>query len=434
MLLLSSGLIFRLFFLQVVRFEELSTQSDDNRILVQPIPPPRGLIYDTNGELLALNKPSHILSIVREYTKDLDDLLAQIGQIIPLLDSEIHSFKQRLKRRRPFQAVTLKFNLTDEEIAKIAVNQYRLPGVDVNAELVREYPEGAAFAHSIGYVGRINDRDLEKLDASLYQGTSITGKIGIERSYESVLLGKPGSQEVEINARGRVLRVLKQEPPVGGQDLNLYLDSSLQKVAIEKMGDKRGALVAMDPKTGGVLAMVSTPSFDPNLFVTGIDSKTFNGLNTDVNRPLYNRASLGEYPPASTVKPVMALSLLAYDVVDPTDTIYDRGWFQLPSSEHRYRNWKASGHGFVDLSKAIIVSNDTYFYIQAGKLGIDNMHDFGSRFGFGHRTGIDIKEERPIVTIARMETGCVWTNLVSRRDSHCHYRAGLYACNTATTC
>lgn len=395
MLLLSSGLIFRLFFLQVVRFDELSTQSDDNRILVQPIPPPRGLIYDTNGKLLALNKPSHILSIVREYTKDLTSLLEIISEIIPLSENEISSFKQRLKRRRPFQAVTLKFSLTDEEIAKIAVNQYRLPGVDINAELVREYPEGSAFAHSIGYVGRINDRDLERLDASLYQGTSITGKIGVERSYESVLLGKPGSQEVEINARGRVLRVLKKESPVGGKDLNLYVNSDLQKVAIKEMGDKRGALVAMDPKTGGVLAMVSTPSFDPNLFVTGIDSKTFNGLNTDVNRPLYNRASLGEYPPASTVKPVMALALLAYDVVDPKDTIYDHGWFQLPGSDHRYRNWKASGHGLVDLSEALIVSNDTYFYIQAGKLGIDNMYDFASRFGLGHRTGIDIKEERP---------------------------------------
>ncbi|WP_419533312.1 penicillin-binding protein 2 [Endozoicomonas sp.] len=395
MALLGVGLISRLFYLQVVRYNELSTQSDENRVLVQPIPPTRGLIYDTNGKLLAVNKPSHILSIVREQTRDLDGLLDDIDNILPLTEGELQRFHQRIKRRRPYEAVPLKFDLTSEEIAQISVNLFRLPGVDINAELIRQYPEGKNFAHSIGYVGRINDQDLKRLDPALYSGTHTTGKIGVERSYESVLLGKPGHQEVETNARGRVLRVLKKVSPEAGQDLNLYLDSDLQKVAIEAINGRRGALVAMDPKTGGVLAMASNPSFDPNLFVTGIDSKTYNALNTDIERPLYNRASLGEYPPASTVKPVMGLALLANDVVKPEDKIFDKGWFQLPGSDHRFRNWKRSGHGWVDLPRAITVSNDTYFYIQAGKLGIDNLHDFADQFGFGHRTGIDIREERP---------------------------------------
>ncbi|WP_257264000.1 penicillin-binding protein 2 [Endozoicomonas sp. ONNA2] len=395
MVLLTVGLVSRLFYLQVVRYNELSTQSDENRVLVQPVPPTRGLIYDTNGKLLAVNKPSHILSIVREQTKDLGGLLDDIDNILPLTDGELQRFHQRVRRRRPYEAVPLKFDLTVEEIARISVNLFRLPGVDINAELIRQYPEGKHFAHSIGYVGRINDRDLKRLDPTLYSGTHTTGKIGIERAYESVLLGKPGYQEVETNARGRVLRVLKKVSPQAGQDLNLYLDSELQKVAIDAIDGRRGALVAMDPKTGGVLAMASNPSFDPNLFVTGIDSKTYNALNRDIERPLYNRASLGEYPPASTVKPVMGLALLANDVVKPEDKIFDKGWFQLPGSDHRFRNWKRSGHGWVDLSRAISVSNDTYFYIQAGKLGIDNLHDFADQFGFGHRTGIDIREERP---------------------------------------
>ena len=395
MALLGVGLISRLFYLQVVRYNELSTQSDENRVLVQPIPPTRGLIYDTNGRLLAVNKPSHILSIVREQTRDLEGLLDDIDNILPLTEGELQRFHQRIKRRRPYEAVPLKFDLTSEEIAQISVNLFRLPGVDINAELIRQYPEGKNFAHSIGYVGRINDQDLKRLDPALYSGTHTTGKIGVERSYESVLLGKPGHQEVETNARGRVLRVLKKDSPQAGQDLNLYLDIELQKVAIEAINGRRGALVAMDPKTGGVLAMASNPSFDPNLFVTGIDSKTYNALNRDIERPLYNRASLGEYPPASTVKPVMGLALLANDVVKPEDKIFDKGWFQLPGSDHRFRNWKRSGHGWVDLPRAITVSNDTYFYIQAGKLGIDNLHDFADQFGFGHRTGIDIREERP---------------------------------------
>ncbi len=395
MLLMGIGLVSRLFYLQFIRYNELATQSDDNRILLQAIPPTRGLIYDTNGKLLAMNRSSHILSIVRERVRDMDTLLRDVKQLVPLTDNELKRFNRKIRQRRPFESVPLKFNLTDEEFSRIAVNQFRLPGVEVNAELVRYYPEGDIYAHSVGYVGRINDRDLKVLDAALYTGTHTTGKIGLERSYESVLLGKPGHQEVETNARGRVLRVLEKVPPQPGKNLNLFIDTELQKTAIKAIDGRRGALVAMEPATGGILAMVSNPSFDPNLFVTGIDTKTYQGLNTNINRPLYNRASLGEYPPASTVKPMMGLSLLANNVVTPSDKVYDRGWFQLPGSEHRFRNWKRWGHGWVNLHKAIVVSNDTYFYNQANNLGIDNLYDFLSQFGMGRRTGIDIREERP---------------------------------------
>ena len=395
MLLLVSGLISRLFYLQVIRYKDMVTQSDDNRIHLRALPPNRGLIYGSDGELLAMNRSSKTLVLVRERIKDTDQLLEEIKKLMHLSEGEISRYKRKARRSRPFEAVPLKFDLTDEEIAKISVNLFRLEGVEVNAQLVRSYPEKSVYAHSVGYVGRINDRELKKIDSSLYSGTHSIGKIGIEKYYETVLHGKPGYQEVETDARGRVNRVLKEEPPIPGQDLHLHLNTYLQKIAINAVDGRRGAVVAMDPKTGGVMAMVSNPSFDPNLFVTGINSKTYNGLNTSLERPLFNRASLGEYPPASTIKPVMALALLANNVVKASDRVFDKGWFQLPGSEHRFRNWRRSGHGWVNLTRAIIVSNDTYFYSLAGKLGIDKLHIFASQFGFGRRTGIDIGEERP---------------------------------------
>ncbi|UYM17525.1 penicillin-binding protein 2 [Endozoicomonas euniceicola] len=395
MIVLVFVLIARLFYLQVLRYDEMSTQSEENRVLLQTIPPVRGLIYDTHGKLLAMNRSSRSLTIVRERAGDLDQLIENISTLVPVTDNERRRFDQRVRRRRPYEPIPLKFNLDDEQIATIAVNQFRLPGVEIDADLVRYYPEGSIFSHSVGYVGRINDRELKTLEPALYSGTYVTGKIGLEKYYESMLLGKPGYQEVETNARGRVLRILNQVPSEPGKDLELYLDTELQKVAIEALDGRRGAIVAMDPKTGGVLAMVSNPSFDPNLFVTGIDYETFNGLNKNIERPLYNRATLGEYPPASTIKPVIGLALLANDVVDKNTRIYDKGWFQLPGSEHRFRNWNRRGDGWVNLSKAIYRSNDTFFYNQAGKLGVDRMHDFLSQFGLGRRTGIDIGEERP---------------------------------------
>ena len=395
MVVLVFVLITRLFYLQVLRYDEMSTQSEENRVLLQTVPPVRGLIYDTNGKLLAKNRSSRSLAIVRELAGDLDKLIADISELVPITDNERRRFDQRVRRRRPFESIPIKFNLDDEQIATVAVNQFRLPGVEIDADLVRYYPEGDIFAHSVGYVGRINDRELRTLEPALYSGTYVTGKIGLEKYYESILLGKPGYQEVETNARGRVLRVLNRVNPEPGKDLELYLDTELQKVAIEALDGRRGAIVAMDPKTGGVLSMVSNPAFDPNLFVTGIDYETFNGLNRNIERPLYNRATLGEYPPASTIKPVIGLALLANKVVDKDTRIYDQGWFQLPGSDHRFRNWNRRGDGWVNLYQAIMRSNDTFFYKQAGALGVDRMHDFLSQFGLGRRTGIDIGEERP---------------------------------------
>ncbi len=395
MFLLVCGLISRLFYLQVIRYSEMSVQSDENRVHLRPIPPTRGLIYDANGKLLAMNRSSRILSIVRERVENTSTLLDIIGRLIPLSDSEIESYQRRTRRVRPFEPVPLKFDLTDEEIALISVNQFRLPGVELSAELVRYYPEEELYAHSVGYVGRINDRELKRIDGARYSGTHSIGKIGLEKYYEDVLMGEPGYKEVETNARGRVVRVLKQVPPTRGKDLQLYLNTNLQKVALEAMGDRRGAAIAMDPKTGGVMVMVSNPAFDPNLFVTGIDYKTYNALNTSIERPLYNRASLGEYPPASTIKPIMGLALLSKDLVKTSDRIYDKGYFQLPGSKHQFRNWKRGGHGWVNLEDAITVSNDVYFYNQANKLGIDGLHEFVSQFSYGRQTGIDIGEERP---------------------------------------
>lgn len=367
MILLVMVLVSRLFYLQVIKYDELATQSEENRVLLQTVPPVRGLIYDRNGHLLATNRSTQTLAIVRERVEDLDQLLDDIGQLIPVSENERDRFLQQIKRRRPFESVPLKFSLNDKQAALIAVNQFRLPGVEINAELVREYPEGSAFAHSIGYVGRINERELKNLDPALYTGTYTIGKIGLERFYEPVLLGKPGYQEVEVNARGRVTRVLSRVNPTPGKDLHLYIDTDLQNAAIKAMKGRRGAIVALDPKTGGVMAMVSNPAFDPNLFVTGIDYASFNDLNTDIEKPLYNRATLGEYPPASTIKPLVALGLLANDVVDENDRIYDKGWFQLPGSDHRFRNWNRKGDGWINLNQAILRSNDTFFYQMAEK-------------------------------------------------------------------
>ncbi len=393
-ILLAMLLVSRLFYLQVIKHDELATQSEENRILVRTVPPVRGLIYDRNGQLLATNRSSKTLAVVRERVNDMEQLLSDLGSLIPLSENELTRFKKQVRRRRPFESVPLKFKLNDEQVALVSVNQFRLPGVEVNAELVREYPEGSSFAHSVGYVGRINDRELKKLDPSLYSGTYTIGKIGVERFYEKLLLGKPGYQEVEVNARGRVTRVLKRVDPIPGMDLHLFIDIGLQDAAIKAMDGKRGSIVILDPKSGGVMAMVSNPAFDPNLFVTGIDYATFNGLNTNIERPLYNRATLGEYPPASTLKPLVALGLLSSGTVKPEDKIFDRGWFQLPSSEHKFRNWNRRGDGWIDLNKAIYRSNDTYFYSYAGKYGIDRMHDFLKQFGYGRRSGIDIYEER----------------------------------------
>ncbi|MCX2781707.1 penicillin-binding protein 2 [Microbulbifer thermotolerans] len=391
-------LVARFYHLQVVNYDSYRTQSDKNRIQVRPVAPTRGLIYDRNGELLADNRPSYTLAIVRERVRDLDATLELIGRLVRLDDSDVEKFRQRMQRRRPFEPVPLRFRLSEDEIARISVNEFRLPGVSVEAELVRYYPRTDLFAHSVGYVGRISDRELANFseeDVRRYRGTQSIGKVGLERSYEDLLLGEVGYENVETNARGRVLRVLERQDPKPGAALTLHLDSRLQKVASDALGDRRGAVVAIDVKTGGVLAFVSKPSFDPNLFVTGISFNDYRALSDSLDVPLFNRALQGQYPPGSTLKPMMGLGGLAAGIINAETRIKDPGFYRLPNDPRIYRDWKRWGHGDkVDLVQALAESCDVYFWDMAYRWNIDGMHDIAARFGLGEKTGIDLPVER----------------------------------------
>lgn len=388
-------LLSRMFHLQVTEYEQHVAKSNTNRIKVQPLPPTRGLIFDRNGVLLAKNVPMFMVTVTKEQVKDLDGTLAALGKIIDLTPDDINRFHKRMAQsRRPFESVPIKLRLTEAEIAKIAVNLHSLKGIDIEADLIRHYPLGHHTVHSIGYVGRINSQELLKIDASSYAGTRYIGKNGIEKSYETVLLGKPGHQKVETNARGKILRTLAQFSPTPGKNLTLHLDIPTQQKATQALGNRKGAVVAIEPKTGGVLAMVSTPTFDPNLFVTGIPHSTYQQLNESRARPLFNRSMKGQYPPGSTIKPIIALAGLHYGITNWNDAIDDPGYFQLKGSSHFYRDWKRSGHGLTNLNTAIVESCDTYFYELSHKLTIDRIHDFLTPFGLGRYTNIDIPGER----------------------------------------
>ncbi|MDH4570529.1 penicillin-binding protein 2 [Pseudomonas sp. BN414] len=395
-LLLTCVLIARLYYLQVIQYEYHSTLSENNRVHVQPIPPTRGLIFDRNGVIIADNRPSFSLSVTRERAADWEKTLDVIVEVLQLTPDDRALFEKRMRQgRRPFEPVPILFELTEEQIARVAVNQFRLPGVDVVAQLVRHYPQGAHFAHSVGYVGRINEKELKQLDPVNYSGTHHIGKTGIERFYEDQLHGEVGYEEVETNARGRVLRVLKRTDPKPGKDLVLTLDVRLQEAAEQALAGRRGAIVAIEPSSGDVLAMVSQPSFDPNPFVTGISFKAYAELRDSIDRPLYNRVLRGLYPPGSTIKPMVAVSGLDAGVVTPASRVFDPGFYQLPNYDHKYRNWNRSGDGWVNMETAIMRSNDTYFYDLAHKMGIDRLHDYMSRFGFGQRVALDMFEESP---------------------------------------
>ncbi|RJG12123.1 penicillin-binding protein 2 [Pseudomonas cavernicola] len=387
-------LIARLYYLQVIQYEYHSTLSENNRVHVQPIPPTRGLIFDRNGVIIADNRPSFSLSMTRERAGDWKQVLDVIVEVLELTEEDRTLFERRMKQgRRPFEPVPILFELSEEQIARIAVNQFRLPGVEVVAQLVRHYPQKEHFAHSVGYVGRINEAELKKLDPVNYSGTHHIGKTGIERFYEDQLHGQVGYEEVETNARGRVLRVLKRTDPIPGADVILTLDIRLQEAAEAALGGRRGSVVALDPATGEVLAMVSQPSFDPNLFVTGIGFKAYSELRDSIDRPLFNRVLRGLYPPGSTIKPMVAVAGLDSGVVTPASRVYDPGFYQLPNYNHKYRNWNRSGDGSVNMEMAIMRSNDTYFYDLAHKLGIDRLHSYMSRFGIGQRVSLDMFEE-----------------------------------------
>lgn len=387
-------LIARLYFLQVVQYEYHSTLSENNRVHVQPIPPTRGLIFDRNGVVIADNRPSFSLSMTRERSGDWPQVLDTIVQVLELTPDDRALFEKRMKQgRRPFEPVPILFELNEEQIARIAVNQFRLPGVEVVAQLVRHYPQGAHFAHSVGYMGRINEKELKTLDPVNYSGTHHIGKTGIERFYEAELHGQVGYEEVETNARGRVLRVLKRTDPIPGKDIVLSLDIKLQEAAEEALAGRRGAVVALNPMTGEVLAMVSQPSFDPNLFVTGISFKAYAELRDSIDRPLFNRILRGLYPPGSTIKPAVAIAGLDSGVITAGSRVYDPGYYQLPNYDHKYRNWNRTGDGYVDLDTAIMRSNDTYFYDLAHKLGIDRLSSYMNQFGIGQKVSLDMFEE-----------------------------------------
>lgn len=393
-LAISCTLVGRLYFLQVTEFDYNSTVSENNRGHVLPIPPERGFIYDRNGVLLADNQPSFNMTLTRERAGDAANVLDSVISILHLPAEERAVFAKAMKQaRHPFEPSTLLYDLTEEQIALLAVNQYRLPGIDVEAQFVRHYPQGNHFAHSVGYVGRINEKETKQLDPTQYRGTQSIGKTGIERFYEPELHGKVGFEEVETNAQGRVMRVLRHTDAVPGKNIVLSLDIKLQEAAEEALGDRRGSIIAIDPKTGEVLAMVSKPSFDPNLFVTGISSRDYSGLRDSIDKPLFNRALRGLYAPGSTIKPEVAIAGLDSGVISASTRVFDPGYFQLPNVDHKYRNWNHSGDGWVDLNAAIMRSNDTYFYDLASKLGIDRLHDYLSMFGVGQKVSLDMFEE-----------------------------------------
>ena len=386
-------LALRMAYLQVVFHQHYSNLSTNNRVSLQAVGPTRGLIFDRNGVVLAQNIPTFTLEVILERVTDLSATLGELSALIPISEDDLDRFEHERRRTRRFNPVPLRFRLSEEEVALVAINQHRLPGVEINSTLTRHYPMGELTAHTIGYVGRISERDLQNIDTSNYAATRYIGKIGVEHSHEGLLHGKVGHEQVETNARGRVLRVLTRTPPEPGSNIYLSLDVTLQQAAKEAFTGERGALVAIEPDTGAVLALVSIPSYDPNLFVNGIPQSTFRELTDSRDQPLFNRALRGQYPPGSTTKPMIGLAGLELNEINTLDSVVCRGWYSLKGDEHRYRDWKREGHGTIGLTRAIVESCDVFFYDLAFKLGIDRISSYMAQFGFGQRTGIDIGGE-----------------------------------------
>ena len=386
-------LIYRLVQLQSVQHEYFVSRSDENRMRMRPVVSVRGLIYDRNGVVLAENLPAYRLELVPEQIKDLNDTVARLGQIMPISERETERFFARVQASAKFDQIPLKLNLSSDDLARFEVDRQHFPGVNVRAGLTRHYPLGDATAHIIGYVGGITARDLERVDAELYRGASYIGKSGIEQQYEHLLHGQPGRQLVEADALGRTLRELEYHRPTPGKTLYLSLDSRLQLAAQEALKDRTGAAVAMDIASGEILAMVSAPSFDPSHFIDGISHKRYSALTADPKRPLFHRAIQGQYPPGSTIKPIMALAGFDAGVYEPRTKVFCPGFYQLPDSTRKHRDWKRRGHGSMNSHEAIAQSCDVYFYDLAHRLEIDRIHDFMQPFGLGQRTGIDIPNE-----------------------------------------
>jgi penicillin-binding protein 2 len=391
--LLVLALVTRLVYLQVIAHEHFTTLADGNRVRILPEPPNRGLIYDRHGILLAENLPSYRLEITPEQVRDMDASLAALGELVQLRELDLERFTLLRQRSPAFRAIPLRFRLSEQEVARFAVNRHRFPGIDIEAGLTRHYPHGPLAVHALGYVGRIDERDLQNISESEYSGTSHIGKIGLERTYEDQLHGSVGHRRVETNAQGRVLRVLERSAPVPGSNLYLTLDSRLQAAIEDIFGEHTGAAVAIDPGSGEVLALASMPVFDPNPFVNGIEVGEYRALQEDDARPLFNRALRGQYPPGSTIKPFVALGALEQGITASQASTFCPGFYTLPGRERRYRDWKRSGHGAINLHEAIVQSCDVYFYDLALTMGIDRLHEALVPFGLGRVTGIDIVGE-----------------------------------------
>ncbi|MEQ1410306.1 penicillin-binding protein 2 [Acinetobacter indicus] len=386
-------LVVRYAYLQISSFDEFATASDKNRIRLQPLAPARGYIYDRNGVLLADNYPVFTATLSRADVEDIDATIERLTPILELTEEDIERFQSRIKTARKTERVSIKLNLNETDIARFSEVKFQFPGVNIETQMTRYYPHGELFAHVIGYVGRINDKELKEIDKDAYAGTNLIGKIGVEKSYEHLLHGVPGNESVEADAHGNVLRHLGRKDPVRGNDLYLSLDYGLQVVASEQLAGRRGAIVALDPRTGEILALVSSPSFNPNLFVTGISHTNYAALRDNIDQPLYNRAVQGVYPPGSTIKPMFGLGGIHYGLVDWSTAIQDYGYFTLPGDSHRFRDHKKSGHGIVNMHTAQVVSCDTYFYVLSYRMGIEKMNDWMRQFGFSERTGVDLPSE-----------------------------------------
>lgn len=396
-LLAFGGLFARFVYLQVVQHEHYRTLAESNRVAIIPIVPNRGVITDRNGIVLAESYSAYTLELTPSRIADLDATIDQLATIVDIQPRDRRRFRKLLDESKNFESMPLRTRLSDEEVARFAVNRYRFPGVEIKARLFRHYPYNEVASHVIGYIGRINDRDLVRIadwdESANYKGSDYIGKVGVELSYERELHGTTGVEEVEVDAGGRAVRTLSRTPPVSGNNLRLSLDIKLQEVAEAAFGDRRGALVAIDPTTGDILAFVSKPGYDPNLFVEGIDAANWDALNTSPDKPLLNRPLRGAYPPGSTVKPFLSLAALTSGKRTPQQTFADPGYFQLPGSSYRFRDDKPGGHGPVDMYKSIVQSCDTYYYLLASETDIDDTARFLGELGFGRKTDVDIEGE-----------------------------------------
>jgi penicillin-binding protein 2 len=399
--LLATVLVSRLLWLQIKRYDHFTDLAQGNRVRVEPLPAPRGMIYDRTGAVLAENRPAYQLELVREQVKDLEATLEGLVGIGVLGPDDLDFVRRAIRSRRAFDSVPIRLRLSEEDMARFALHRHRFPGVDIRTRLARHYPQGETAVHAVGYVGTLSESDLQRVDREEYAGVSTIGKIGVEGTFEDALRGRNGSRQIMVNAQGRSvdretvldepLRTIAANP---GADLYLTLDLEVQRVAEQAVQGQRAAIIALDPRNGEVIALVSRPGFDPNSFARGLTRAEFAALNEDPDRPLFNRALRGTYPPGSTIKPVVALAGLEHGLVTPTTTRACPGWYSLPGSSHRFRDWKRSGHGSVALIEAVAQSCDIYFYALAAQLGVERLHEFLGRFGLGGPTGLDVGGEK----------------------------------------